>query len=104
MSATSSTFEIIDGVRRAKAVHLAAQRGVGDGRVRVLVLDAGRTVCALEVAASELLSPYATIELSGAGLLRWVHTLHETLGGQRPPPLVVRRGPRGTPIRDVTLG
>ncbi|MBK8717516.1 MAG: toxin [Deltaproteobacteria bacterium] len=97
------SYQIIDGVRRSKAAEIAAQQGVGTGRISAQVVEGGRVTGTVQVEAGLLLSPKSSISTAGSGLDRWLSTLRQTLGGSKPPPIQVQRGSAGTPIRDVVI-
>lgn len=97
------TYEIIEGVRRAKAVEIAAALGRGSGRIMAEVLRGGRVTRTVQVYAASLLSPKRSIRTVDSDLLRWLETLGRTLRGSTPPPLLVRSGTRGTPIHMVLV-
>jgi hypothetical protein len=91
------TFEIIDGVRRAKAADL-----LDHGSVWAVVDDAGAEQ---RVPVGSLLSPKRTIDISTPReRQRWINV--KTGMADEPdllPPIIVRRGSRGLPIRDVRI-
>jgi hypothetical protein len=89
-------FEILDGVRRAKAAELAGMTTI---KAEVLGMS-GQTI---DVPIEALLSPKAAIDATGAGLGRWLTTLQQTSAGSVPPPILVQPGARGTPIPDVRI-
>jgi hypothetical protein len=85
------TFEILDGVRRAKAAEMAGKPTIG-----AEVIGSGGKV--VEVPIEALRSPKAGIDATGSALPRWLSTLKQTLSGAEPPPILVQPGVRGTPI------
>lgn len=97
------THQIVDGVRRSKATEIAAQQGVGTGRISAQVVEGGRITGTIEVDAASLLSPKSSISTAGSGLDRWLNTLRRTLGGSKPPPILVQPGSTGTPIKNVLI-
>jgi len=91
------TFEILDGVRRSKAVEMA-----GGSTIRAEVIGSGGRI--VEVPLDALRSPKTVIDATtNSGLSRWLNTLRQTLGGSEPPPILVQPGARGTPIPQVTV-
>lgn len=90
------TFQIMDGVRRAKAAQLA-----GSSSIRAEVLGSGGKV--VDIPLEALLSPKTSIDTSGAGLSRWLTTLQQTLAGSPPPPILVQPGGQGTPLTQVVI-
>jgi RHS repeat-associated protein len=96
-AASKQFYEILDGVRRAKAAAEAGQttipaqvNGVGD---------------VIDVSIDQLLSPKESIDAysSEANLQRWLNTLERTMSGETPPPINVTPGQVGTPIANVTV-
>ncbi|MEO1333111.1 MAG: polymorphic toxin-type HINT domain-containing protein [Myxococcota bacterium] len=96
-------FEILDGVRRSKAVDEAAKLGIGDGKIRANVIEQGRNTGQIRIEAGELLSPKDSIDTSGSGLSRWHEILKQTVGGSPPPPIDVTPGTKGVRIREVPI-
>jgi cell fate regulator YaaT (PSP1 superfamily) len=97
--ASQETFEIIDGVRRAKAAELA-----GKATVVVQVDDGtGRLSSPIEVQIDPLRSPHkSTIDLATqAALDRWLDVFRRAKQGSMPPPIMVRRGSKAMKISDV---
>jgi hypothetical protein len=95
-------FEIIDGVRRAKAFELS---GAATVRV-VLQRPDGTQGPEIEVPIDALCSPHkAAVDLSTpAQRDRFFRIVNAIRAGQgaRLPPLVVRPGTRGTRIKDLS--
>ena len=94
-------YEIIDGVRRAKAFEMS-----GATTVRVVVQRPdGTQGPEQEVAVDDLRSPHKdAIDLSSlAKRDRFFRIVNAIRGGegQRLPPLVVRPGARGTRVKDL---
>jgi hypothetical protein len=96
----SQTFEILDGVRRAKAADM-----IGNMTIPAEVLNSeGRIAGRQDVPISNLLSPKPTIDVSTAkDMSRFMSTLDQTRVGSTPPPILVAPGVSGIPIRRVTL-
>jgi hypothetical protein len=95
----SGAFEIIDGVRRAKAVSLA-----GRSSIPAEVMVQGKIVQRLELSVDALRSPKASIDISNAAKMqRWQITLGQTQVGSVPPPILVQPGSSGTRIGNVFL-
>ena len=97
----SQTFEILDGVRRAKAAQLS-----GLETIPAEVDVGGRTVAATDVPLTALRSPKSVIDTvtQPNGLQRWFDTLQLTAGGSTPPPIRITLGANGTPIDLVRIG
>ncbi|MBL9020034.1 MAG: hypothetical protein JNL83_37965, partial [Myxococcales bacterium] len=95
---TGTTFEILNGVRRAKAAELAGLKAI-EAEIQI----AGRQAVKASIAIEALRSPKAVIDTAGPGLNRWMDTLRRTFQGSKPPPITVQPGSRGTPIRDVVV-
>jgi hypothetical protein len=91
-------YEIIDGVRRAKAAEIAGRTGI-EAEVHM----AGRIVRRETIPLDALRSPKEAISTAEAGLDRWLDTLRKTLSGSKPPPIQVTPGTRGTPIPNVRI-
>jgi RHS repeat-associated protein len=98
--ASEQTFEIIDGVRTAKAADLT-----GNSAIPAQVLNAeGKTVGTQNIPVDRLLSPKSSIDVSTGGKMdRFMNTLNQTKAGSTPPPITVQAGKNGTRISDVTL-
>jgi hypothetical protein len=92
------TYEIMDGVRRAKAAEIA-----GHEMIRAELYGPGGKI--IDVPIKSLLSPKATIDttLSPAELPRWLNTLRQTLSGSKPPPIQIQPGSVGTLIPKVDV-
>jgi hypothetical protein len=93
------TFEIVDGVRRAKAAELAGQTSI-----RANVEVGGRVVETLDVPLSSLRSPFkSAIDItSNPGTMgRFQNILNGTRAGDPLPPITVQPGTRGPSIFDI---
>ena len=93
-------YEILDGVRRAKAALLAGKK-----TVPVNVVDeSGRLAEVRDVSIAALRSPRDTIDASRPETLdRFMTIFNLTLAGWVPPPLHVQVGRRGTPVAAVRI-
>jgi ParB-like chromosome segregation protein Spo0J len=96
-----SLFEIVDGVRRAKAFELAGSR-----TIRAVILNAdGSQGSEIVVAIDDLRSPHKSdIDVSTAAKKdRYVRIWQAIQNGQgyHLPPILVQLGSRGTRIRDL---
>jgi RHS repeat-associated protein len=94
----AETFEILNGVRRAKAAHIAGQTTI-EAEVHV----GGRVISRSSIPIDALRSPKASISTAGAGLDRWQDTVRQTMSGSRAPAITVTPGSRGTPIPHVSI-
>ena len=94
--AEGETYEILDGVRRAKAAAMAGQE-----TIQAEVIGSGGKV--VNVGVDALRSPKAVIDATGPGLGRWLSTLRQTLAGSQPPPILVQPGSVGTTIARVIV-
>src|ERR1044071_2193958 len=94
----NATYEILNGVRRAKAAEIAGHTGI-EAEIEV----GGRTVGRQTLPLDALRSPKEAISTAGSGLDRWLDTLGKTLSGSKPPAIRVTPGTRGTPIPDVQI-
>jgi hypothetical protein len=99
-STTQPVFEINDGVRRAKAAHLA-------GRKRIPA-NVGGTFAVEEIPVEQLRSSpiKPVIDISSPREeARWKHVLQGIIGGSRIRPIHVMKvtASRGLPIRDVQV-
>ncbi len=92
------SYEILDGVRRAKA---AAE--LGQETIPAVVQVGGKTVATGQVPVSSLLSPTkSVIDVSTpSALQRWLSVLKGTQAGDALPPIVIQPGARGVPIPGV---
>jgi hypothetical protein len=100
MANGGSTFVIVEGVRRAKAWLLS---GAATVRARVLHPD-GTMGPEMDVPIADLFSPRDEIDLSSAGQAQrfWrIWNVIQNGNGAALPPIVVRPGSRGTPVKDV---
>ena len=97
---SDDTYEIIDGVRRAKAADL-----VGNGTIPAEIMDATGNSVATHLPIDKLLSPKSVIDVGpGPAMDRWKKTYDLTKSGSAPPPILVVPGKRGTSIKDVGFG
>jgi len=95
------TFEIIDGLRRAKAADM-----VGYTTIIAHILDKESKVIETTGLSLDLLrSPYKnSIDVSHQRKMdRFMETLNQIKSGSIPPPIIVQLGNRGLKIRDVDL-
>jgi RHS repeat-associated protein len=94
-SGGEKTYEIIDGVRRAKA---AAELGMKSISAEVQI--AGKTVASGEVPISQLLSSTkSVIDVSNpAQYGRWMSILNGLRNGEALPPIIIGPGANGIPI------
>jgi hypothetical protein len=93
------TFEIVDGVRRAKAAELAGRTTIS-AEIRV----GGKVVGTTEVPLSTLRSPFKDaidVSSSPAQMQRFQSILKGTRAGDALPPITVQPGARGPSIFDV---
>lgn len=94
------TFEITEGVRRAKA---AAE--LGHATIQAEVQVGGKIVQRGEVAVDALRSPFkSAIDVSNpTNMQRWLRVLKGTAAGDELPAITIRPGSNGPPISDVTF-
>jgi hypothetical protein len=95
----SLSFEIVDGVRRAKAAELA-----GHTSIPANVEVGGRVVETIDVPLSSLYSPFKSaidITSSPSAMQRFQSVLNGTRSGDPLPPITVQPGSRGPSIFDV---
>jgi hypothetical protein len=92
------SYEILDGVRRAKAA-----TELGQETISAVVQVGGKTVATGEVPVSSLLSPTkSVIDVSTpSAMQRWLSVLKGTQAGDALPPIVIQPGARGVPIPGV---
>ena len=93
------SYEIVDGVRRAKAAQLN-----GNKKINAQILDEkDRLVGQGDLPIDSLRSPKSSINLTNSqvNMDRFMDTLDRTKAGSRPPHITVTRGNRGTNIKDV---
>ena len=89
------TYEIDNGVRRAKAAHLC-------GRDKIDAQINGGPV--FQVLIRNLRSPYKdAIDVAGISGVRWDRLLRATRAGVPLPPLEVTPGKRGKTIEEVSV-
>jgi RHS repeat-associated protein len=95
---SGETFEILDGVRRAKA---AAELGNATIRAEVMVGD--RVVQTGDVALSSLRSPFkSAIDVSNPSLMgRWLRILQGTRAGDPLPPIQIQPGSTGVTLEQI---
>ncbi len=91
------TFEVLDGVKRAKATDVA-----GGKTIKAEIDVGGRTVGTREIPVREVLSPRQEISTAGAGLDRWIRAVKDVMSGNAKP-IRVTPGTKGTPIKDVKI-
>src|SRR4051794_1661666 len=95
------TFEILSGVRRAKAAE-----SVGRATVTAEVLDpGGRLIAVRELPLTVLLSPKGILDLRSraADLIRFRRLQSLLLAGVTLDPIQVQPGTRGTPLVAVQV-
>ena len=96
VAAPEQLYEILDGVRRAKAAAEA-----GEATIPAQINGVGDVI---DVSIDQLLSPKESIDASSeAALQRWLTTLERTLSGETPPPITITPGSVGTPIANVPV-
>ena len=88
-------YEIVEGVRRAKAAWICGQETI---RARL-----GGIGGILQVPLRNLRSPKTTIADEGPRGTDWGGIYRATQRGEELPPIVVVRGTEGTPIADVEV-
>ncbi len=95
-------YEIVDGVRRAKAAELCGKPVI---RAKIIGADGRQIGPVTDVGVDTLGSPSKpSIDVStGPKMDRFMETLGKTKQGSIPPPIEVTPGNRGPKIRDVTL-
>jgi hypothetical protein len=101
LTAEEETFEILDGVRRTKAMELLGQQSI-----EANIFDAeGSLLGTRQVPISALRSPKEAIDLSSSqvNMDRWMKTWDLTKGGSPPPPIAVTPGKAGIPIKNVVF-
>jgi RHS repeat-associated protein len=95
------TFEIVDGLRRAKAAELAGKTTVA-AEVRV----GGRVVGTMDIPLDSLRSPFkSAIDVSShpSQMSRFKSILDATRAGDSLPPISVQPGGRGSSISDIVF-
>lgn len=94
------TFEIIDGVRRAKAAQLAER-----GTIRAEIMVDGTVARTVDVPIENLRSPFKSeIDISTPrGEARFNRVMRGTQAGDELPPILVQPGERGPSIFDVVF-
>jgi hypothetical protein len=95
------TFEILNGVRRAKVAEL-----LGHTHVPAEILDAdGRLIEARDIPLDSLFSPKDILDLraSPVALIRFRRLQSLMFGGIRLDPIEVTSGGRGTPLAAVQV-
>lgn len=100
VAASAETYELLDGVRRAKAAQTVGQATIpariddGSGALGPVVM----------IPIDNLRSPKDVIDVSTtAKFRRFKESLDKARQGLVPPPITVIRGHRGRPIADVGL-
>jgi hypothetical protein len=100
MSTTTDVYQIVDGVRRARAFYLA-----GYSTIRAVVLHPdGTTESEKDVSLDPLYSPLDTIDMSTraqAGRFWRIWNAVKSGKGSQLPSILIERGNRGTLIKDV---
>jgi hypothetical protein len=101
MVTVPQSFEIIDGVRRAKAFELS-----GAPTIRAVVQNPDGTLGPeFDVSVAELSSPHKSeIDMSTASQANRFWRIWQAVQagtGRQLPPIVVAPGSRGTPLKDV---
>lgn len=99
----TETYEIVDGVRRAKAAS-----ELGRPTIQARVNENDKPGLVVDVDIDSLYSPKDTIETGGDGFSRWRKVLRAVergtfTDGEPVPPIAVKHGSRGTLIRDVVI-
>lgn len=99
----TAIYEIIDGLRRAKAVQLA-----GRDKIRARLYDAtsGQFIREFEVSIDCLRSPHkqSIRKVSRADMLRWQRVEDGSRLNPLPfPPIEIQDGGRGVKIQDITF-
>ena len=95
------TYEIIDGVRRAKAAEKLGHKTIPGKIFDEWGNEIGRT----DIPIDKLRSPKDFIEVDKqVHMDRWTKTWEQTKAGSTPPPIEVTPGSKGTPIKDVGFG
>jgi hypothetical protein len=95
--AGDETFEILDGVKRAKA-----SDDLGKSTISAEIDVGGRTVGKVDIPIENLRSPRPEIPTAGTGLERLQRAYRDVAGGTTRP-IRVTPGIRGIPIRDVQI-
>ena len=91
------TFEILDGVRRAKA---AADLGLE--AISAELIEAERVIERVSVPIKNLLSPKDLIDLSQQPAMgRWLEIMKATRAGEIVRPIRIQSGTRGTPLESI---
>jgi hypothetical protein len=101
MAMSGGTFEILSGVRRAKAFQLA-----GAQTIRAIIQNPdGTAESEIDVPIDSLRSPYKSdIDMSTTSQAdRFWSIWHAITGGRgsQLPPIVIQRGSRGKPVKDI---
>ena len=97
--AENPTYEIVDGVRRAKAADL-----IGNKTIPAQIVDSqSKVVGQGNVAVDALRSPNkSSIDMSSqAAVDRYMRVQGATQSGQKLPPITVTPGNKGVPVKDV---
>jgi hypothetical protein len=96
-------YEIMDGVRRAKAAHLAGHQQVW---ARLYSKTTGSLIKEFEVSIEDLLSPHkhSIKRISPADEIRWQRVEQGATKTPLPfPPIEIVEGTRGIKIEDITF-
>jgi hypothetical protein len=95
------TYEIVDGIRRAKAAELLGRQHIN---ARIIDED-GNTITQSEVPLDVLRSPHkTTIDVSTQRKWdRFIKTFNKTRAGLTPPDILITPGSNGPRLKDVTF-
>ncbi len=98
-------YEIIDGVRRAKATEIACAICNGPNSIEAEIFAAdGSSMGTANVPLTSLFSPNkSVIDTAGQGLSRWIDVLKGAMQGDKLRPITVTPGSRGTPLSKVEI-
>jgi RHS repeat-associated protein len=100
-NAADDTYEILDGVRRAKAAEK-----MGHKTIPAKIFDKwGNEIGRTDIPIDKLRSPKDSIDVGRqVDMDRWLKTWEQTKAGSTPPPIDIRPGSQGIPIKDVGFG
>ena len=99
MLLTNKTFEIIDGLRRAKAAEL-----VGYQTITAYILDQESKIIDTRELSLDLRKEPESIDVSHQRKMdRFMEILNQIKSGSTLPPIMVQLGNRGLKIREVSL-
>jgi len=94
------TYEIDDGVRRSKATEIN-----GKETINANIMEDGKIIENKDIPVNSLLSPHKDsldlAEGTGANMDRYMDVQEAIQNGDKLPPIQVRQGSNGTPIKDV---